>query len=392
VNVIPFPLSSLVGCKRGAAVKRILLALAFAAEVFVLAAGALALSPAGDVVLADATPVPTSMPVSCGTSSAPATPAAQSATPTATPAGLVLSLVEDVPLPGSASRFDYQSLDSTTGRLYIAHMGAGQLIVFDTKTRQVVGTVDDLPTVTGVLAVPELHRVYAAVAGDHQVAVIDDQSLKVVARIGEIGFPDGLDYAPQAGYVFVSDESGGGELVLDASKDTVVTTIDLGGEAGNTHYDAESGCVLVAVQTRDELIAIDPPDLRIVSRFDLSAGCNGPHGFLIDAPRRLAFVTCEDNAKLLVVDLDSAQVTSTHEVGDGPDVLAFDPGMRRLYVASESGVISVFEERGQKLEPVGNYKAPHAHTVAVDPVTHLVYLPLEDVEGKPVLRIMAPGE
>jgi len=78
-------------------------------------------------------------------------------------------------MPGGASRFDYQSLDPTTGRLYIAHMGAGQLVVFDTKHRAVVGTVADLPMVTGVLAVPALGHVYAAVAGDHQVDVVDNR-------------------------------------------------------------------------------------------------------------------------------------------------------------------------------------------------------------------------
>lgn len=303
---------------------------------------------------------------------------------------MVLQMVTDVPLPGGASRFDYQSLDPTTGRLYIAHMGAGQLVVVDTKTRAVVGTVADLPTVTGVLAVPELGRVYAAVAGDQQVAVIDARSLAVVARLGQIGFPDGLDYAPAAGKVFVSDETGGGELVIDTASNRVLTTIDIGGEAGNTHFDPGSGCVLVAVQTADRLVAIDPSNDRIVGRYDLDADCNGPHGFFVDAPARLAFVTCEDNATLLVVDLSTMRATTTFPVGNGPDVLAFDPGLRRLYVASESGTVSIFDERGGTLQSVGEVIIPHAHSIAIDPATHLVYLPLENVDGMPVLRIMAP--
>jgi DNA-binding beta-propeller fold protein YncE len=300
----------------------------------------------------------------------------------------VLRLAADLPLPGGASRFDYQSFDDTTGRLYVAHMGAGQVVVVDTASQRVVGTVDDLPTVTGVLVVPELGRVFAAVAGDHQVAVIDSRSLQVIARVGRIGFPDGLDYAPGAGRVFVSDESGGGELVLDATTMQAVTTIDLGGEAGNTHYDPVSGCVFVAVQTRDELVTIDPTTDEIVGRQALGATCRGPHGFLIDPPRRVAFVTCEGNATLLVVDLRTMAVTASQPVGDGPDVLAFDPGWRRLYVASEAGIVSVFDERDGALTPVGEYAAPHAHSVAVDPRTHRVYLPLENIAGKPVLRIM----
>jgi len=204
----------------------------------------------------------------CATT-APATPASPSAGsgPPATWKSAILELVADIPLPGDASRFDYQSFDPTTGRLYIAHMGAGQLVVFDTSTRTVVGTVDDLPTVTGVLAVPEVGRVYAAVAGDHEVAVIDSSTLAVVARLGPIGFPDGLAFAPESGEVFISDESGGGELVIDAATDTVVTTIDLDGEAGNTHYDAGSGCIVVAVQSHNQLVAINPTSHQVVGRY-----------------------------------------------------------------------------------------------------------------------------
>ncbi|MCC6791988.1 MAG: YncE family protein [Thermomicrobiales bacterium] len=303
----------------------------------------------------------------------------------------VLSAVADIPLPGGATRFDYLSLDPTTGRLWIAHMGTGQVVVFDTVSRSVIGTVDDLPTVTGVLAVPELHRVYASVAGEHHVAVIDDQTLKVVARLGKIDFPDGLAYAPGSGRVFISDESGGGELVLDATTDSVVTTIDIGGEAGNTQYDAGSGCVVVAVQSRNELAIIDPVAAEIVDRLSLDTRCEGPHGFVIDSASRLAFVTCEGNATLLVVDVTSKRVTATHAVGNGPDVLAFDPGLKWLYVAAEAGVVSVFAEQNGALQRVGEYRAPHGHSVAVDPATHLVYLPLEDVDGEPVLRIMKPG-
>jgi hypothetical protein len=32
--------------------------------------------------------------------------------------------------------------------------------------------------------------------------------------------------------------------------------------------------------------------------------------------------------------------------------------------------------------------APNAHSVAVDPATHRVYFPLENIKGHPVLRVM----
>ena len=44
----------------------------------------------------------------------------------------LLKHVADIPLPGGATRFDYQSLDADAGRLYFSHMGDGKLMVFDT--------------------------------------------------------------------------------------------------------------------------------------------------------------------------------------------------------------------------------------------------------------------
>jgi hypothetical protein len=65
-----------------------------------------------------------------------------------------LELVADVPLSGAAVRFDYQNLDATNNRLYIAHMNADQLVVFDTKARSIIATLAGFPSVHGVIAVP----------------------------------------------------------------------------------------------------------------------------------------------------------------------------------------------------------------------------------------------
>jgi DNA-binding beta-propeller fold protein YncE len=295
--------------------------------------------------------------------------------------------VADIRLPGSPTRFDYQSLDASRQRLYLAHMGAGEVIVIDTRRRAVLGVVKGLPRVTGVLAVPELGRLYASSPGTHQVGIIDLNTLAVIARIGPIGFPDGIAYASGAKKVYVSDESGDGELVIDAERDRSAGTIPLGGEAGNTTYDPGSGCILVAVQTRDQIAALDPAADRIVGRYPL-AGAARPHGLALDAPERLLFVANEGNATLLVVDLRTMLVTARYPVGEEPDVLAFDPGLRRLYVAAESGSVTVFDERGRTLRPVGRLTLAHAHSVAVSPADHLVYLPLPDVAGRPVLRIV----
>jgi DNA-binding beta-propeller fold protein YncE len=300
-----------------------------------------------------------------------------------------LRLVREIPLPGPANRFDYQSVDPSSGRIYMNHMNAGRTVVFDANAGRVIAEIMDLPRATGVWAVPSHHQVYVSAAGAHEVAIIDDRTLKIVARVAGIRFPDGIAYAREADKVFVSDESGGADVVIDPKTEKKRSTIDLGGEAGNTHYDSVSHCILVAVQSRNQIVAIDPVSERVVARYDLP-GSDGPHGFTLDEPGRLAFITSEGNGKLQVVDLRTMKVIQALDVPADPDVLAWDASLRRLYVASESGALTAFWLDGNVLRSVGEVRAPRAHTVSVDPRTHLVYLPLENVNGHPVLRIYEP--
>jgi DNA-binding beta-propeller fold protein YncE len=257
--------------------------------------------------------------------------------------------------------------------------------------REVVNNLDGFKNVHGVLAVPELSRVYTSVTGEHTVAVVDSQTWRILAKVGPISYPDGLAYAPLVKRVFVSDEQGDSDAVIDAAKNTLVTNIPLRGGAGNTVYDPNSGDILVAVHDVNELAVIDPASARITGHYPLP-GIKNPHGIALDTSDHLAFVAGEENHSLAVVDLETMKVLSTRQIGEYPDVLAFDPGLKRLYVAAESGIVSVFQEADRKLKLLDQFYMPHAHTVSVDPKTHLVYFPLENIDGHPLLRIMKPAD
>jgi DNA-binding beta-propeller fold protein YncE len=301
-----------------------------------------------------------------------------------------LRVLRDVPLPGPASRFDYASLDTSRARLYMAHLGADTVLVFDTRVLRVTAEIPKVAQVHGVLVIPTLGRVFATATGSNEIIEIDETTNRIITRMPGGTYPDGLAYDPATDTVYVSDEAGGTDTVIDVKAHRVVRRIDLGGEAGNTQYDPVSRHIFVAVQTRNDLAEIDPRNGRIVARYGLP-GCRHDHGLAIDGTRRMAFVACEGNAVLLAFDLTAKRVVDTHPVGPDPDVLALDPGLRRVYVAAESGIVTVFAEREQGVLKLGEIHAEHAHVVAVDPTDHRVYLPLQDVGGHPVLRIAVPA-
>src|SRR5438552_15299060 len=103
----------------------------------------------------------------------------------------------------------------------------------------------------------------------------------------------------------------------------------------------------------------------------------------------LGIVWRSSRVRRAVLDLRTLQLRQVLPIGSDPDVLAFGPVLGRLYVAGESGVVAVFGERDGSLVQLGWYRAPKAHSVAVDPTTHRVYLPLADVG---VLRVLVPSD
>ncbi len=294
--------------------------------------------------------------------------------------------VRDVPLPGDTSRWDYESLDPLSHRLYVTHLGAGTVAVYDTGAGSIIGEIRDVPGVHGVLVIPELGRVYATATNANQVAVIDPQTLAVTATIPGGVYPDGMAYDPELGKLYVSDETGGTDTVIDTTSNQVVATVSLGGDVGNTQYDPVSHQIFVAVQTRNQVVTIDPKSDQVSGRYD-TPGCDHPHGVQLSPDRRMGFIACEANAKLVVMDLQSMTITESHDVGTVPDVLAFDAPRRILFVAAENGPLTALFETDTGLKPLAQRDVgPNAHAVAVDPESGHVYVPLANFGGQPVLR------
>lgn len=302
---------------------------------------------------------------------------------------LPLATISSVALPGAATRFDYESLDPKTNLLFLAHLAASEVVVYDVKTNRVVTTIANVDHVHGVLAVPELGRVYATATGSNELVVIDARTLKIIDRVAAGTYPDGMAFDSRDHKLYVSDEHGATDTVIDTRSNKRIATIPLGGDVGNTQYDSRSHRIYVNVQTSRELVAIDPSNDVVVARYPI-AGCKSNHGLEIDDAHRQAYIACEDNATLVVFDLTSHKGKQALAIGDAPDVLAYDRGRSTLYVAAESGIISILVANGDGLHKRAQaFLAKNAHIVAVDQRTHHVYFPVLEDSG-PKMLVMRP--
>ena len=307
------------------------------------------------------------------------------------PAGdALLKQIAVIDLPGPAGkRFDYLTIDPDDHYLLSAHLGAGLLYVIDMQTNKLVKAIPDVPGVEGVEYVREGRKVYTSNWHENKIGIVSLDAMRVVKKLPTEDKPDGSAYAAPFHKLYVSDERGKAEAVVDTEKDEIIRTLHFDSETGMPQYDAVARKIWLNLQDRNVIAEIDPATDNVAGRYPVGR-CKGNHGMALDAEHRRAFLACEENDLLLVFDLEKHKPVADFPLPPGADVVKFDPGLRRVYVACGSGAIAVVQEDDpdhfRKLGDVPVQK--RVHSLTVDPTTHRVYAPEEQENGKPVARML----
>ena len=304
--------------------------------------------------------------------------------------GQTLKQVTKFDLPGpEGKRFDYLTIDADDNYLISAHLAADQTYVIDLATNRVVATIADTPGAEGLEYVPELKKFYTSNAHDNTIGVVDLKQMKVIKKLKTESKPDGSAYAARFHKLYVSDERGKAEAIVDVNKDEIVKTLHFDSETGMPQYDPVARKVYVNLQGQNIFAVIDPATDRVVGRYPVGK-CKGNHGMALDPEHHRAFLSCEGNELMTVFDLDKNVPIAFLPLAGGPDVIKFDPGLRRIYVACYSGAISVFhQDDADHYTKREDFRVQHAvHTVAVDLKTHRLYTPEQEEDGKPVARMV----
>ena len=302
----------------------------------------------------------------------------------------VLKPLAKFDLPGPVGkRFDYLTIDEDDRYLISAHLAADQTYVIDLATNKVVATVVDTPGAEGVEYVSELKKFYTSNARDNTIGVVDLKQMKVIKKLKTESKPDGSTYAAPFRKLYVSDERGKAEAIVDVTKDEIIKTLYFDSETGMPQYDPVSRKVYVNLQDQNIFAVIDPATDQVVGRYPVGR-CKGNHGMALDPEHHRAFLSCEENELMTVFDLDKNIPIAFLPLAGGPDVIKFDPGLRRIYVACYSGAITVFyQDDADHYRKLEDFRVQHAvHTIAVDLKTHRVYTPEQEEDGKPVARMV----
>jgi hypothetical protein len=350
--------------------------------------------------------------------------------------------------PGLAERFDhfdFQSLDPQTHQLFIVHTGPnpnkeaaiqhkpnfdccvatdGNIVVFNTQLNKVVGLIN-VPQAAGIIVAPDLGKVFIGDVNGGIIYVVSEKSpFNTIAKIqlDPNDGPDATEYDPIDHRIFVADPGvaispdnanialkNQNVAVIDAITNKLITKIPLGlhppfgDDVGHIQFDPVTHRVfVVTLPLQDQnlgllakppsfLAAIDPVTLKVVSHIKLPDQCLAPHGMVVDAQQREAFVACVGSNMLARVDLQTMQAFpgTLLSVAYNPDIVRLDRSLHLLFVGCAGG-ISIFDISGRGLKKLGDYflGGGSHHTIAIDEATQLIYLPQPSVGDRPILRVI----
>lgn len=273
---------------------------------------------------------------------------------------------------GGDGGWDYLAVDTASHRLYISR--ATHVMVIDTDRDSVVGDIGDTPGVHGIAIADVIGRGFISNGRDSSVTVFDLKTLAPVARVRSTGRnPDAILYEPSTRRVFAFNGGSSSATAIDAVTNQIVGTVALGGRPEFAQADG-TGRVFVNLEDKSELVAFDARGLTVQSRHPL-APCEEPNGMALDQRATRLYIGCA-NKRMAVVDARTGHVVTTVPAGDNIDATAFDPATRLAFASAGDGTLTVVATAARTPAPATVTTGPRGKTMALDPRTHRVYVPV----------------
>ena len=247
------------------------------------------------------------------------------------------------------------------------------------------------PAAHGVAMDPVTRLAFVTRSEANTVDIFAPASMRLITRISVADDPDGIFYEPFHKIIYVANGDAKTVTLIDPATRKVVATIPLGGKPEFAAFDSQTKLFYQNLVDANSIAVLDLGKRAVLHYWPLQH-CIAPHGLAIDDKRRRLFIGCGANSKLAVFDLLTHQVIAALDVGGGPDSVSFDASLGRVYVTGRSGVLSVIQQDAHTGFRILDTVSMHygAHTLAVDPSTHRLFVGYASLFVEPRIAVFSP--
>jgi len=231
------------------------------------------------------------------------------------------------------------------------------------------------PAAHGVVIDPATGVAFVTRSEANTVDIFDPSAMRLVTRIPVADDPDGIFYVSANRTIYVASGDAKTATLIDPAARTVSATISLGGKPESGVFDTRTNLFYQNLEDTSSLAAVDLSKRAVTARWPLQ-DCVHPTGMALDEQSRQLFIGCSGNSRLAAFDLEQHRVVTSVRVGGGPDSVAYDSQLHRIYVTGRSGVLCVVERDNKGALTTVDKISLHygAHTLAVDPASHRLYV------------------
>ncbi|MDE2489711.1 MAG: hypothetical protein KGM24_02610 [Elusimicrobia bacterium] len=276
---------------------------------------------------------------------------------------------------GGAGRWDYVTMDPGDDLVYITRQT--HTLALDGKTGKTVADIPGQEGSHGVALAYSAGRGFITDGKAGDVVVFDLKTRRVLGRLRTAPDSDGIVYDPASGKLLVV--SGDGHSIIPIAPDVDLKTgaagepLDLGGRPEFLAVDGK-GRAYVNLVDKDEVAVVDTKAMKVVARWPVAPG-GKPTGMAIDVEHQRLFIGCRKPAKMIVMSAADGKVLAALPIGQGVDATALDG--REAFASCGDGTLSVVREtRPGKFVVVQVLKTlKGARTLGVDAPSGRVYLP-----------------
>jgi DNA-binding beta-propeller fold protein YncE len=267
-----------------------------------------------------------------------------------------------VELTNTHGKFDFIKVDAARRRLLACHTGNGTLDVIDLDTGKPVASVLT-GAAQGVAIDDKGGRYFVSSSKPPQLVIIDAAKLTITGAVPLPSAADVCTYSPTLNRVVVDSDEKPEQWWIDPDAKKIENTVTYPGTGmEDLAFNADSSFLFQNLKDVSQLAKLDPTPGKIVAQWPTTPA---------DKPHGLAMITESNDiliaggtGKLALIDLTSGKVTASCDTAPRVDELA-----------SGTGVISVAYISVNHLAPLGDIpSAPGAHSIAVDPKSHTVWI------------------
>ncbi len=213
-------------------------------------------------------------------------------------------------------------------KFYLACTGANAVFAIEASSRTVLASIPTNQEASHMVTMaPDGRHIFVPNIDSRTVTVISTAEDRVVDQVRVGRGPEGIAVYPDGGRLLVANQEDSTMSVIDTAERRVVDAFELGEFPVRVIVTPDGKRALTADREGNTLtvIDLDGEHPRVLKRAPIG---KSPGGMAFDGIGRTLFVALNNEAKVVLFDVQLLEKLGSLRTGKGPDGIAFVPGWR----------------------------------------------------------------